>query len=70
MNLRALGASALLLGLAAMNNAHAGFFSFKPNPPAPTPPAPPVPEFDGPGAIAAIALLASVGALLFYRFRK
>lgn len=29
-----------------------------------------VPEFDGPGAIAAIALLASIGALLFYRIKR
>jgi hypothetical protein len=62
MKIRAAAVTAALLGLATVDQAFAGFFKFTPNPP-------PVPEFDGSGAIAAVALLASVGALLFYRLR-
>jgi hypothetical protein len=63
MKTRAAAATAALLGLATVDQAFAGFFKFTPNPP------PPVPEFDGSGVVAAVALLASVGALLFYRLR-
>ncbi len=56
-------AAALLASLMTINQAFAGFF--------PTPPPAPaaVPEFDGSSGIAAIALLVSVGAILFSRSR-
>ena len=47
-----LTATSIFLGCALSTQAFAGFFNV-------------VPEFDGPGAIAAVALLASVGAVLF-----
>jgi hypothetical protein len=54
-----------------IEQAHAGFFHFTPNTPPPSAPPPPaVPEFDGAGAIAAIALLASIGAVLFSRSKN
>lgn len=63
MKMRAAATTVAMLGVATLDQAFAGFFKVTPTPP-------PVPEFDGPGAIAAIALLASVGALLFYQFKK
>lgn len=45
-------ATSILLGCALIDQAFAGFFFI-------------VPEFDGPGAIAAVTLLASIGAVLF-----
>jgi hypothetical protein len=65
MKIKAVGATALLLCLVTISQAFAGFFTFTPNP---TPPA--VPEFDGPGAIAAIALLVGVVAILYQKVRK
>jgi hypothetical protein len=63
-----IGAQAFLFCCAMIEQAHAGFFHFTPSPPPPSAPPPPaVPEFDGPGAIAAIALLASIGAVLLRR---
>jgi hypothetical protein len=59
------GAAALLMSLMAIDQAFAGFFNIVP-PPEPKP----IPEFDGPGAIAAIALLASVVAIAFHRARN
>jgi hypothetical protein len=50
--------AAALLSLMTTSQAFAGFF---PLPPAPAA----VPEFDGSSGIAAIALLVSVGAILF-----
>ena len=47
-----LAATSALLSCALIDQAFAGYFWV-------------VPEFDGPGAIAAVALLASVGAVLF-----
>jgi hypothetical protein len=52
------GAVALLMSLTMIDQAFAGFFEVT------------VPELDGPSGIAAIALLASVGALLFGGSRK
>jgi hypothetical protein len=61
-------ATALLMCLAMVDQAFAGFFHITP---APTPPPPPaVPEFDGTGAVAAIALLVSIGAVLLRRSRS
>jgi len=60
------GAAALVMGLAllasfiAPDQALAGFFNVPP----------PVPEIDGPGAIAAVALLAGVVAILYQKIRK
>jgi hypothetical protein len=64
-----IGAKAFLLCFALIEQAHAGYFhiTFKSPPAAPPPAPPPVPEFDGAGAIAAIALLASIGAVLLSR---
>jgi hypothetical protein len=56
---------AVIMSLMMVDQAFAGFGSF-----TPPPSAPPVPEFDGPGAIAAIALLASVGAIFFGRSKS
>jgi hypothetical protein len=53
------GATALLMSLTMIDQAFAGFFEVTP-----------VPEFDGPSGLAAIALLAGVGAVLFSRSRK
>lgn len=61
------GVTALLLSLVPIDRALAGFFQITP---APTPPAAPVPEIDGPGGIAAIALLASVVAIILNRSRN
>jgi hypothetical protein len=58
-----LGAAAVYLTV-AINQAMAGFFD------VPPPPEPPIPEFDGSGAIAVIALLASVAAVLVARARS
>ena len=58
-----IGAATLLMTLVAIDQAAAGFFRVTPNPP-------PVPEFDGPGAVAAIALLASVAAILLQKTRS
>jgi len=63
------GAAALLMTLATIDQAFAGFFKIVPTP-TPTPTPSPVPEFDGSGAIAAIALLASIVAIIFSRSRK
>jgi len=52
---------ALLMSVAAMNQALAGFF------PPLSPPA--VPEIDGSGALVAMAFLGSIGAILFTRSR-
>ena len=59
------GAIALFFCTAMMDQALAGFFRV-------TPAAPPaaVPEFDAGGGIAAVALLASVAAVLFSRSRN
>ena len=54
------GAATLLISLMAIDQAFAGSFV-----PVFTPTTPAVPEFDGPSGIAAIALLVSVGAILF-----
>ena len=63
------GATALLMCFAMIDRAYAGFFHITPAPtPPPAPPA--VPEFDGAGAIAAIALLVSIGAVLLGRSRS
>jgi hypothetical protein len=51
-------ATALLMSFAMMDQAFAGVFNI------------PVPEFDGPSGIAAIALLVSVGAVLFGRSKN
>jgi hypothetical protein len=53
------GATALLMSFVMIDQAFAGFFVVTP-----------VPEFDGPSGIAAIALLVSVGAVLFGRSRN
>jgi hypothetical protein len=50
-----------LMSLMMVDQAFAGFFNVPP---------PPVPEFDGPGAIAAIALLGSIVAVAFHRSRN
>jgi hypothetical protein len=60
------GASVLLTSFALIDRAYAGWFHITPHAPPPPPP-PAVPEFDGAGAIAAIALLASIGAVLLSR---
>jgi hypothetical protein len=66
-----IGAKAFLFCFAMIEQAHAGFFHFTPSAPPPSAPPPPaVPEFDGAGAIAAIALLASIGAVLFSRSKN
>jgi hypothetical protein len=49
------GALALLMSLVMANHAWAGFF----------PPPAQVPELDGPGSIAVLALLVSIGAIFF-----
>jgi hypothetical protein len=54
----------LVLFALSADHAVAGFLRYTP-PPTPTP----VPELDGPGALAALALLASVVAVLFNRSR-
>ena len=59
-------ATGLLLTLMTIDQAFAGWFDIIPNPPAESP----VPEIDGPGAVAAIALLASVVAMAFSRSRN
>ena len=61
--------SAVFTSLMMVDQAFAGFGSFTPPPSAP-PSTPPVPEFDGPGAIAAIALLAGFAAVLYQKIRK
>lgn len=60
--------SALMAGLVTVNQAFAGLVSV--TPPPSTPSSPSVPEFDGPGAIAAIALLVSVGAIIYQKMKK
>ena len=59
---------AVLLCVVTLDQAFAGIFKFTPAPPAPTPT--PIPEIDGPGAIAAIALLGSVAAIVYQKMRK
>jgi hypothetical protein len=54
------GVAALLMCFTMANQATAGFFKI----------VPPVPEFDGASSIAAIALLMSVGGVLFNRSRN
>jgi hypothetical protein len=54
--------TALLMSVAAINDAFANFF------PPFSPPA--VPEIDGSGALVAIALLVSIGAILFSRSKN
>ena len=69
MKTKAVGAIALSICVMTIDQAVAGFFHFTPNPtPTPTPPA--VPEFDGLGAVAAIALLVSVVAIIYQRARR
>jgi hypothetical protein len=72
--IRKVGATALLFCLLALDRAYAGFFDITPAPPPAPPPAPHVPplvpEFDGSGSIAAIALLASIVALLYSRSKN
>jgi hypothetical protein len=64
------GAFTLLVSLTvAMDQAVAGFFKIIPNPPPPPPPPVAAPEIDAAGGIAAIALLASIAAILFNKFR-
>jgi len=63
------GVVALLICLAMVDQAFAGFFKIIVTPLPPHPP-PAVPELDGVGAIAAIALLASIGAVLLRRSSK
>jgi len=58
------GVTALLLSLVPIDRAFAGFFEITP---APTPAAP-VPEIDGPGGIAAIALLASIVTIVVHKW--
>jgi hypothetical protein len=62
--------SVVIVSLITASQAFA-FGSFTPpatsEPPASTPA---VPEFDGPGAIAAIALLVSVAAIVYHKLRK
>jgi hypothetical protein len=53
-----IGVGAIVL-LVTVNQAFAGFF-----------PTPPVPEFDASSGIAAVGLLASVGAILLSKFRN
>lgn len=55
-----IGATALLMSLAMIDQTFAGFL----------PPVEPVPEFDGASGIAVLALLVSVGAILFNRSRN
>lgn len=57
--------TALLLSLVPIDRAFAGFFEI-----TPTPTPPPVPEIDGSGGIAAVALLASVVAILISKSRN
>jgi hypothetical protein len=57
-----IGAAAFLMSLMTIDQAFAGFFA-----PVVTNA---VPEFDGSSGIAAIALLVSVGAILFSRSRN
>ncbi len=54
--------SAVTMSLIMVDQAFAGFGSF-------TPP-PPVPEINGPGALAVIALLVSIGVVLYNKVRK
>ena len=70
--IKKVGATALLFCLLALDRANAGFFDITPAPPPPAPPPGPplVPEFDGAGSIAAIALLASIVALLYSRSKN
>lgn len=56
----------LLIALALIDRAAAGFFEVFPNPPPPDP----IPEFDGSSSIAVIALLASVAAIIWTRSRN
>jgi hypothetical protein len=60
--------SAVITSLMMVDQAFAGFGSF--TPPSSPPSTPPVPEFDGPGAIAAIALLAGFAAVLYQKIKK
>ena len=64
-----IGAKAFLFCCAMIEQAHAGYFIITPKAPPSAPP-PAVPEFDGAGAIAAIALLASIGAVLLRRSKN
>lgn len=66
MKLRAVGATALLIGLTMMDRAVAGFFKFTPKPPPPYA----VPEIDGAGAMVAIALLLSIAAIVYRRVQR
>ncbi len=62
-------AYAVLMTVMTINQAFAGFFQITPNPtPPPAPPS--VPEFDGPGAISVIALLASAVAIFISRSKN
>jgi hypothetical protein len=60
------GAAALLMSLVTANQAFAGYLNLVPPSTSPRP----IPEFDGPGAIAAVALLASAVAIAFHRSRS
>ncbi|MGP1667586.1 MAG: hypothetical protein ACTS5I_17125 [Rhodanobacter sp.] len=59
------GAAALAMSLMTIDQAFAGWFNITPPAPGPAP----IPEFDGPGAVAAIALLASVAAIILQKSR-
>jgi hypothetical protein len=58
--------SAVTMSLIMVDQAFAGFGSFTPPPPA----APAVPEINGPGALAVIALLVSLGVVFYNKVRK
>lgn len=58
------GATALLMSLMAIDRAIAGYTVIT------YPPKPAVPEFDGPGAIAAIALLAGIASIVLQKSRR
>ena len=58
---KAYATALLLTSVMMLDSAWAGFFQVRPRPPAS------VPEFDGAGSITVIALLASVGAVLYSR---
>lgn len=61
---KAFSITLLLAGFALVDTAAAGFFKITPTPPAD------VPELDGAGAMAALALVASIGAVLLARSRN
>jgi heme A synthase len=60
MKTKTVAAAALAICVMTVDQAFAGFFSFTPS----------VPEFDGVGAVAALALLVSVVAIVYQRARR